>query len=155
MNKHLTLCHSCCGWNAYFVYVTRVLVLYLGNLYSLIIALLDKVNSMSSAVCSYRTLDVYIFSMPFLMAGIMFSPAHKGNLHSFLCAYGGSNSNNGPKFAIQQFTTRWYKCNNGEVMFWAQHLIFLYVSWCYVWLNGQNILSIHLRCEDCGDIFRI
>lgn len=28
----------------------RVLVLYLGNLYSLIIALLDKVNSMSSSV---------------------------------------------------------------------------------------------------------
>lgn len=41
----------------YFVYqkgnmplLFRVLVLYLGNLYSLIIALLDKVNSMSSAV---------------------------------------------------------------------------------------------------------
>lgn len=30
--------------------VHRVLVLYLGNLYSLIIALLDKVNSMSSSV---------------------------------------------------------------------------------------------------------
>lgn len=29
---------------------SRVLVLYLGNLYSLIIALLDKVNSMSSEV---------------------------------------------------------------------------------------------------------
>uniref|UniRef100_A0A8D3AY83 Transmembrane channel-like protein n=1 Tax=Scophthalmus maximus TaxID=52904 RepID=A0A8D3AY83_SCOMX len=32
--------------------LARVLVLYLGNLYSLIIALLDKVNSMSSAVMS-------------------------------------------------------------------------------------------------------
>lgn len=34
----------------------RVLVLYLGNLYSLIIALLDKVNSMSSVV-SIRTIE--------------------------------------------------------------------------------------------------
>lgn len=33
-----------------YVCVYRVLVLYLGNLYSLIIALLDKVNSMSSVV---------------------------------------------------------------------------------------------------------
>lgn len=32
----------------------RVLVLYLGNLYSLIIALLDKVNSMSTEVSARR-----------------------------------------------------------------------------------------------------
>lgn len=44
--------------------VCRVLVLYLGNLYSLIIALLDKVNSMSSAVsietciCFYLILSI-------------------------------------------------------------------------------------------------
>uniref|UniRef100_A0A8C4GFW3 Transmembrane channel-like protein n=1 Tax=Dicentrarchus labrax TaxID=13489 RepID=A0A8C4GFW3_DICLA len=42
--------------------LARVLVLYLGNLYSLIIALLDKVNSMSSAV-SRETCSVTITSL--------------------------------------------------------------------------------------------
>uniref|UniRef100_A0A4W6D6B4 Transmembrane channel-like protein n=1 Tax=Lates calcarifer TaxID=8187 RepID=A0A4W6D6B4_LATCA len=43
--------------------LARVLVLYLGNLYSLIIALLDKVNSMSSAV-SIATVEKPFFSSP-------------------------------------------------------------------------------------------
>lgn len=42
------------------LFVHRVLVLYLGNLYSLIIALLDKVNSMSSAV-SIDTRGNFVF----------------------------------------------------------------------------------------------
>lgn len=40
--------------------VHRVLVLYLGNLYSLIIALLDKVNSMSSSVSTTRLKPVIL-----------------------------------------------------------------------------------------------
>ena len=44
--------------------VHRVLVLYLGNLYSLIIALLDKVNSMSSAV-SMEAEEIKAFFYPF------------------------------------------------------------------------------------------
>uniref|UniRef100_A0A671KAK7 Transmembrane channel-like protein n=1 Tax=Sinocyclocheilus anshuiensis TaxID=1608454 RepID=A0A671KAK7_9TELE len=44
--------------------LARVLVLYLGNLYSLIIALLDKVNSMSSAVShSYILIAFSTFSL--------------------------------------------------------------------------------------------
>ncbi|XP_076743230.1 transmembrane channel-like protein 3 isoform X3 [Maylandia zebra] len=47
--------------------LARVLVLYLGNLYSLIIALLDKVNSMSSA----EMLKLSIIDMIFTVASIL------------------------------------------------------------------------------------
>lgn len=54
---HNTVYNTVCltAHNIVCVYAYRVLVLYLGNLYSLIIALLDKVNSMSSAVSMEST----------------------------------------------------------------------------------------------------
>uniref|UniRef100_A0A671TU93 Transmembrane channel-like protein n=1 Tax=Sparus aurata TaxID=8175 RepID=A0A671TU93_SPAAU len=49
--------------------LARVLVLYLGNLYSLIIALLDKVNSMSSAV----SIETCIYSLSTMVSDISVS----------------------------------------------------------------------------------
>lgn len=58
----LTECITCLRTSLNCLCFYRVLVLYLGNLYSLIIALLDKVNSMSSAV-SITTVEYwkYVF----------------------------------------------------------------------------------------------
>uniref|UniRef100_A0A3Q3JFE4 Transmembrane channel-like protein n=1 Tax=Monopterus albus TaxID=43700 RepID=A0A3Q3JFE4_MONAL len=57
--------------------LARVLVLYLGNLYSLIIALLDKVNSMSSAVSTETVIQssfIVLAMIPFSYDKINFIP---------------------------------------------------------------------------------
>lgn len=73
-----------------FLCVLRVLVLYLGNLYSLIIALLDKVNSMSSAV-SVPATSIYLWfcavvgvTCPFLVLQLQLSPGNWTDSSSFL-----------------------------------------------------------------------
>uniref|UniRef100_A0A8C1GRJ4 Transmembrane channel-like protein n=1 Tax=Cyprinus carpio TaxID=7962 RepID=A0A8C1GRJ4_CYPCA len=65
--------------------LARVLVLYLGNLYSLIIALLDKVNSMSSAVShSYTLIAFSNFSLGMITIKSTTSSAQAMRMQSLL-----------------------------------------------------------------------